>query len=267
MRAVAQSPPDLERRRTAERECAPECAAAHHLRGHLDLRRTRRERAAAASAATIQCRMMPGDTAANVQTPAHRPARRPAHPRRRGRAAHREPGIAADPANHEQGRSGRPFDVARRAARSDHGDRLQRRSPNAQCRHAELRRERRMDGRRRESSSRPRRAGRRARVRRERRVHLPADQGDEPHALAEFIHEEELFRPSAPDLEGDFPGRRESVHGGCGKNIALRSPCSAQARGGHPGHPRDACVAPCFPRPGKSPSEIRLLVTGIVLHE
>jgi hypothetical protein len=39
---------------------------------------------------------------------------------------HRESGIAAHAANHEEGRASGAFDVARGADHSDHGDRFQR---------------------------------------------------------------------------------------------------------------------------------------------
>ena len=46
----------------------------------------------------------------------------------------------------------------------------------------------------------------------------------------------------APGLEGDFPGRRESVHGGCVKNIL-------------------------FFTPRKIPFQTRRLMICVVLHE
>jgi hypothetical protein len=50
------------------------------------------------------------------------------------------------------------------------------------------------------------------------------------------------FHAPAPGLGGDFPGRREPIRGGCGKNIL-------------------------FFTPRKIPSQSRLLVIGLALHE
>jgi hypothetical protein len=76
-----------------------------------------------------------------------------------------------------------------------------------------------------------------------------------------------LFHARAPRLGGDFPGRRKSVPGGCGKNIALRSPCCAQARGGPPWPPARRMRRALFFTPRKIPSQSRHLVIALVLHE
>jgi hypothetical protein len=69
--------------------------------------------------------------------------------------------------------------------------------------------------------------------------------------------------PRRRNWEGIFRAAgNPSIYGGCGKNIALRSRCCAQARGGPPWPPARRMRRALFFTPLKIPSQSRLLVMG-----
>ena len=95
--------------------------------------------------ATIQCRMLPGDSADDVEQLLTDALADPAIRVTLDAPPIVSPESPPTPQIMGQDRRGCPFDVARRAARSHHGDRIQRRSADAQRRHPELRHQRGMD--------------------------------------------------------------------------------------------------------------------------
>ena len=145
MLAVSQDPSDpaaaerLSRNVRQNAQLRTTCVATLISGGHAENALPQRAKA------TVQCRMMPGDNAENVERRLIDSAPGPRHLRGAGRAAHRQPRIPADAGHHGQGRRGRPLDVAGRAARTHHGDGILGRPSDAQCRHSELRRERHLD--------------------------------------------------------------------------------------------------------------------------
>ncbi|HMK85749.1 MAG TPA: hypothetical protein VK437_07310 [Steroidobacteraceae bacterium] len=58
-------------------------------------------------------------------------------------------------------------------------------------------------------------------------------------------------------LEGNFPGRRQSLLEAAGKTLRCAVPAARKPWVAIHGHPRDACVAPVFFTPRKIPFQSR----------
>ena len=142
MKAVAQTPPDLaaaERLSQNVRFNAllrTTCVATLISGGHAENALPQRAKS------TIQCRMMPGDTEAHVQSLLVSALADPAIKVTLDAPPIVSPESPPTPAIMENDRHIDALDVARSPDHSDHGHGLQRRSANPQCRHPKLRCER-----------------------------------------------------------------------------------------------------------------------------